>query len=652
MSLYKLSLVMSLITASVAFAGGGSDAGNGGDAIVLPDGNVVLADPYVKGSGACDTCGNLHEDLIREIRGAGKLMVYFGASRQGDSISFIENDVLSSLTEYRFVAALPEGCAKREYNEEYSLSDGQVVQAVACTRGWITYIRDDLFRRMRLREQAKLIMHERLHHHVVDAPHEHIADLTSAIEVLLRTYEREQSGERVRVTSNEQAILQLLPVRLMQLSLGQGDVTKNKWAKDYVIWPFGGGLVHPKAQVDASTYINLTSRVDAEAKIGAGVTLFGSKTIDNVEIAAPGTILRDSTLNGPMEIRAVSKITGSELGRNVRILQPAEIIDSNFYGRRYDEDPLNWTVVLDAPVSAFKTNISGSTHLSGSSVIELSDSWLSGISPKENSVFFIRGSVRILNSSLACNFRGTDNYRSNKCEIKQGAQLTNVNAAIQNTIGRGAQVNNFNFPRNYNYRGGGLNVGDRSRVSDVTIDDLDVGRASTVNSVNITGGLHAGDRVRISKLVIATTQPNINVTLYRCAVNMKSDAIIRHVSLDGPWSVSLGKGALFADVMFTRPAPVPGVVYNVGYGLNLGDDAIVAHIADTKFQGRITSAWTYEREVTIRGDQVLSFAADSFIDGDNEPLCTKGRDPYIEVKNRPLVRNLNGLKKLCRTSQR
>jgi len=77
--------------------------------------------------------------------------------------AFFSEYVLKWTVEYRFVDALTAIARCRGEDGGEHLPPGSEAHAIACTQGPVTWIVGSLFKRMNIREQAKTIIHERMH---------------------------------------------------------------------------------------------------------------------------------------------------------------------------------------------------------------------------------------------------------------------------------------------------------------------------------------------------------------------------------------------------------------------------------------------------------------------------------------------------------
>jgi hypothetical protein len=281
---YLLTIAVILGATNAAHAG---REGGGTNGVVIDD-RVISADslrPGLAGS-RCEFSLELKALLER----AGLLLVRYGANQRAEhdnfigpftpeQSKFIEENVRSSDTEYRCVTELPKFA---ECQDEFKIHDKQVGRSVplACTIGPVTWLRPDLFNKMPLREQTKVIIHERLHNIEVpglnrEVTHAMIADVTNSLGLLLGLYNDQLLGARPVLNDLQVGQITVLVHRIAQLKLNserpdirsaRGDLTPL--SSQYVVTPFGGGLVR-----------KINRYIPSGAYVGVGSILRG--TIEN-----------------------------------------------------------------------------------------------------------------------------------------------------------------------------------------------------------------------------------------------------------------------------------------------------------------------------------------------------------------------------------
>jgi len=296
-------IIMSLFILSIQTYAG-HRVGNGGDAVVLKDDTVILADPYLKrskidaGSTEPEGCRpknrkQLHPLLIEELKRISDVLVSYGAAvkkgvfNEKPFISvFIGDHVLSGHVTYCFVDELP--LSAKEEMDLVNLPDGAVRERLAVTRGSVTWIKQKLFLKMNIREQAKTIIHERLHSVLSGISYEKIVGVTDGIEIALSLLNKQLAGERPVVSENQFIKLNRLRRLILDLSLFKDNYSYRDGdlelmdASDYSFEKFkivknGGGMVAVDTNVDPSAYISIGSMLPKKAEIRSGVELINSK---------------------------------------------------------------------------------------------------------------------------------------------------------------------------------------------------------------------------------------------------------------------------------------------------------------------------------------------------------------------------------------
>lgn len=297
----KLKAAVACLMASFAgsapsYGAIGGETGGGGDAVIFPDDTVILADPYLikegqEGTFNCPagTEGTLAPELRDELNLIGMLLVRYGAplsinDRDGFfrpshhfdwsnrvSSRFIENHVFTA--HFCFVDQLPK-------NEHLNLEApaGARVESVGYTEGKVTWLRKDLFRAMSVREQAKTIVHERLHGFAGNIPHGPIVDITNSLEAVLSLYQAQQRGDRTHLNEEQILALNTLILRISQVldtasplpslvSPGfQPKVVRN-----------GGGVILGNTSVAEDAFIGVGSVVGPRVMIASGAEILASE---------------------------------------------------------------------------------------------------------------------------------------------------------------------------------------------------------------------------------------------------------------------------------------------------------------------------------------------------------------------------------------
>lgn len=377
--LFTLTLSLFVCGAALAKEGGATGVGGGGNAVVLPNDTVVLADPYYPREGNEPTfhCkdgerGQLHPALIEELNRAGHFLVRYGATiglnrnwsdfittREWDfrePSKFIAEVVLGPTVEYCFVTKLPHAESQPDLK---NLPRGSESHSLAYTEWNVTWFQKDLFRRMSVREQAKAIIHERLHAHAGNVAHGAIVDMTNGLDLLFSIRHHQNRGRRPVLDPAQVAVLQTFMQRIVDLQLYRGryiagdDVSGReiKDAKYFVthhrVTPNGGGLYHVRTLIADDVYLGVGSWVGSGSIVEPGVTLVNTifcpeyssywnlkwdydpnkKNTAGFRIQA-GSLIENSTIHGcsgPVRIGAGTWIKNSRI-----ILSPYSLDEEAF----------------------------------------------------------------------------------------------------------------------------------------------------------------------------------------------------------------------------------------------------------------------------------------------------------------------------------
>jgi hypothetical protein len=318
--------------------GGGSDVGNGGSAVTLPDGRVVIADPYFSRpeEGEVVAYSGLNPAIRAEIELVGRLLVRLGAAvdervdmdfpswmgnhereaaveqvRLGRKLSraaqarFVIESVADPVVKYHFVDRIPGTCRSGE--EVGPAPDGSTVVLGGCNEGDAVWFQKDVFRSMGVtngdtsdpREQVKWIIHERLHSiNSYGHPHYYIADITNGIDVLLDLYKAQRTGLRPVLTIAQQSKLSTLVERIAQFrGLTSDSGRDDRFINDWSLVPNGGGLAHRRSVVDPSAYVGVGSMLGDGGAMGPGSALINSICFLASCSLAEGTTIRDAIIS-------------------------------------------------------------------------------------------------------------------------------------------------------------------------------------------------------------------------------------------------------------------------------------------------------------------------------------------------------------------
>ena len=307
-----LSLSLILVAIAASADGGGGKEGGGDDYIILKDDTIILADPFVRRNGETF---ELSRELKAELKRVGRLLVQYGAANiygEGNTSdrsirfsdvrdsAFIAETVLNSLIEYRFVSELPQIPACETRLQIENIPDGaRVGGGIACTQGAMTWILEDLFRKQTIRQQALLIIHERLHALPANVAHEFISDLVAGIDLILDLYNAELNGARPLLTDEQVKTIRTMMKRIPQAGLGQqGPNSAIAFFNRMKVQKKCGGLTSRQATLGLDVCLGVGSILEGHGTLRGPMLVLNSTINGNVSAAHSSVIIKDSMLVG------------------------------------------------------------------------------------------------------------------------------------------------------------------------------------------------------------------------------------------------------------------------------------------------------------------------------------------------------------------
>ena len=459
-SILFISLSLSLMAHAV-----GPSSGGGGDAVILPDDSVVLADPFLN-SGApqpnnMPPMRSLNPRLLQvadsylkaslfhlELMSPGEgnqESLHSDIAQQIKALSLRRNDLrfyaVRDQTELSLFCA-PGG------RKSYVLPSGAKVEQVACTAGNETFLVEPLFLRMSLKDQTLLLIHERLTT-LRDAQggknYSAIARFTTGLGIYLDIY-REQYKNRFRtLTEKEQKSLTEFYIAIEEIERRNSEITEDsfQWYAAHT----GGGRVHNLSDVAEDAVIGLGFVVGKKSVVKSGAVLkraylsgcipqfvVGERSvIDQVnlwdlkklQVGDDSTVLK-SELSGQIELGDKSFLNSVKVGNKQADFR-VEIGDgSSFKEVTFAGSNLKFGDQIIAEASAFQGNL----DVRNNTTIE-------------NSTLFgslnIQKNTRLTDSTFAGDFNVGQNARikNSKINMRQASFLDN------------SKVENFNITLTY-----------------------------------------------------------------------------------------------------------------------------------------------------------------------------------------------------------
>ncbi|MGZ3901195.1 MAG: hypothetical protein ACXVDC_12790 [Bacteroidia bacterium] len=317
-------------TSMLAFAEMGPSNGGGGDVVILPNDDVVLADPFLDHGGSqpnnMPPLRALNPRILQAITSYTKFSepVLNDLSRNGSSeIAQVMKQLSQRLNDLRFYAVqssqeLNTFCAPGG-RKSYTLPDGATVQNVACTAGNETFLVEPLFIKLSIRDQALLLIHERLTT-LRDAQggknYSAIARFTTGLKTFLNVG-REQNLNSYRVlTTMETNQITEFYIATEEIERRNSDVNEDSFMWKAHI--YGGGRVHLDTSVANDAIVCLFCKVNKKSFIQSGARIINSVVGQDSKIE-DGAVLLNSNLNIRYELGRNSSVS------NITTLNPSGI---------------------------------------------------------------------------------------------------------------------------------------------------------------------------------------------------------------------------------------------------------------------------------------------------------------------------------------
>jgi len=305
MKMTKISvLVVAAFISTSVFAGlTGPKLSTRADVIVLPDDTVVLADPFIDAPATQQGGGPLLQLLNPRIYQT--IALYKKVSL---TAAFVSNDasemfdrLLNKRTDLRFYG-LNSAEEMNRYcfggKPVYTIPSGASVQQVACTKGTDTFIVKPLFLKLSIRDQAMLLIHERLTTITDDRGWINfvaVARYTTGLNTFLKIYDEQARREYRELTDLEKDNLYNYYVALLEIhnrNADYGNISTFNWK----IHKNGGGLIHVGAFVDPSAFVSLNSVIADKSEIQAGAKVINlTYKGDNDTRYAPPMVLGENS---------------------------------------------------------------------------------------------------------------------------------------------------------------------------------------------------------------------------------------------------------------------------------------------------------------------------------------------------------------------
>lgn len=306
MKMTKISvMVLAAFISTSVFAGlKGPKLQTRADVIVLPDDSVVLADPFIDAdastqSGEGPLLQLLNPRIYQTIaiyKSVSENLNSRFAARQS-SINAILNQLLDKRTNLRFYG-LPSAEEMNKYcfagRPIYTIPSGAKVEQAACTRGNDTFIVKPLFLKLSLRDQAMLLIHERLTTIADDRGWINfaaIAKYTTGLNTYLNLYNEQVKRVYRTLTDDEQKKLSNFYSSIVEIENRNEGYGAPTATFNWLVHKNGGGLYHPQAIVSETAFISLNTTVFAESEISDNAKVINASATNSTNIYLPGQVI-------------------------------------------------------------------------------------------------------------------------------------------------------------------------------------------------------------------------------------------------------------------------------------------------------------------------------------------------------------------------
>lgn len=343
-TLAALTFLLCQLMTQYTFAQMGPSNGGGGDVVILPNDDVVLADPFLDHGGNQPNNMPPLRALNPRILQAINLYVKFSEPLLNDLSGNRRSDIALTMKELshrsndlRFYAVqsaqeLNTFCAPGG-RKSYTLPDGATVQNVACTAGNETFLVEPLFIKLSIRDQALLLIHERLttlRDSHGGKNYSAIARFTTGLKTFLNVA-REQSLRSYRTLAPTEANqITEFYIATEEIERRDSDITEDSF-----MWkshPYGGGRIHLDTSVAGDALVCLFCKVNKKSFIGPKAQIINS-------IVGQDSMVGEAALiqNSAMDIRYLlekesSVINLSSSSRHLEVLlkEQAKIENTSF----------------------------------------------------------------------------------------------------------------------------------------------------------------------------------------------------------------------------------------------------------------------------------------------------------------------------------
>ena len=336
----------------------GTESGGGGGVVPLPDGQMVVADPFiVNGTRTI----SINPKFKNYLYWTNKVLSVY-------SNNTLSIDTTNLLNKVHIVEALPPDTDCTIELSKIPNVDKQEI--AACTTNDETYIVKSLYNSMNLANQMSLLLHERLHAYVNTVKpklngdyaktHFAIAETVSGTIVALTQLKLQLDGSRKSLSDQDYNYLTLMIDGITKLS-------EQTPLAGYSIYQNGGGLISSQIdnldlsttfQVDPTVFIGINSKIDSQiVSIAPRASVINSIISGNSVRLSNDVVIENSNLDSRRNI----SIKGSSIVKNSNLIGSILTIGS--------QSKISSTAFVTAPLVNNVINVDFGYHLDHSFVL-------------------------------------------------------------------------------------------------------------------------------------------------------------------------------------------------------------------------------------------------------------------------------------------
>jgi hypothetical protein len=327
-----INLFMLLLVACVlANNSSAGQEGGGGDVVILPNGDVVLADVFLdRNQPQPDNMPrriSLNPLLMLQIKKYNEFLRHQlnrvkKVNELGDSHNEILNlfKKLESRDDKIIFYSVKDDKELNTYcasggTKAYILPNDAKVTQVACTSGDEVFLVEPLFKKMSILQQSLLLMHERmttLKDQYGGKNYGAIAGVTSGLGEIVNQVYNQQQSRLTKLTPVQQIRIHNFYQGLIELSYRNSNIPST--VMDWKIHQNGGGFLQTEATVDPEAFVGATSVISSGVEVEQGAVLLEATVIGSSIRIGKDSRLVSSTISAEnLELGSGSKIDKSIL---------------------------------------------------------------------------------------------------------------------------------------------------------------------------------------------------------------------------------------------------------------------------------------------------------------------------------------------------